>query len=129
GVCRPVGRFLPRAAKRRDTGSAACSDGEVRMAQEHRFTVVAAVALTVFALAAPAAGQLTTGTVSGTVKDPHAGIIPGATVTLISERRGTRLPDAITNADGDFVFANVPPDTYTLQVIMEGFKALRRGGN
>jgi len=98
------------------------------MAQRHRFTFVAAVVLTVFALAAPAAAQLTTGTVSGTVRDPQAGVIPGATVTLISERRGTRLPDAITNADGDFVFANVPPDTYTLQITMEGFKALRRGG-
>ena len=98
------------------------------MAQGHRFAVVAAVVLTVFALAAPAAAQLTTGTVSGTVRDPQGGIIPGATVTLISERRGTHLPDAITNADGDFVFANVPPDTYTLQIMMEGFKALRRGG-
>ena len=40
--------------------------------------------------AAPALAQVNTGTVLGTVKDAQGGVIPGATVTLISEARGTR---------------------------------------
>jgi hypothetical protein len=40
--------------------------------------------------------------------------------------RSCRRP--FTNASGDFVFANVPPDTYTLQASMQGFKTLKRSG-
>ena len=36
--------------------------------------------------------QITTGIVSGSVKDAQGGVIPGATVTLISETRGTGRP-------------------------------------
>jgi hypothetical protein len=78
--------------------------------------------------ASPVTAQLTTGTVTGTVKDPQGGVIPAATVVLVSETRGTRLPEAFTSASGDFVVVNVPPDTYTLQVTIEGFKTLRRTG-
>ena len=73
-----------------------------------------------------AAAQLTTGTVSGSVRDSQSAAVPGVTVTLSSESRGTRLPDAITAASGDFVFPNVPPDTYTLEIARTGFKTLRR---
>ena len=71
-------------------------------------------------------GQVTTGTITGSVKDPQGSVIPGATAILISDTRGTQLVDAITNAQGDFVFANVPPDRYTLQVTMDGFKTFKR---
>ena len=93
-----------------------------------RLLELCAVALVACALAVPASAQLTTGTISGTVKDSQGGVIPGATVVLTSETRGTQLPTAVTNSNGDFVVANVPPDTYAVQVTMEGFKALRRGG-
>ena len=92
-----------------------------------RFAIAAAAAL-VLACAPPVLAQLTTGSVAGTIKDPQGGVIPAATVTLISESRGTQLVDATTNASGDFVFANVPPDRYTVQVTMDGFKTLRREG-
>src|SRR5205814_5005948 len=32
------------------------------------------------------------------------------------------------NTNGDFTFVNVPPDTYTVQVAIEGFKTLKRPG-
>ena len=75
--------------------------------------------------ALPAAAQVETGSIAGTVKDPQAGVIPGATVTLISQTRGTSL-DTTTNANGDFVFVNVAGDTYTVKVTMDGFKTLER---
>ena len=53
---------------------------------------------------------------------------PRATVTLVSDTRGTKVADAHTNENGDFVFPNVPGDTYTLEVTLEGFKTMRRAG-
>jgi hypothetical protein len=93
-----------------------------------RLLELCAIALVTCGIAVPASAQLTTGTISGTVKDPQGGVIPGASVVLTSDTRGTQLPTAFTNANGDFVVANVPPDTYSIQVTMEGFKTLRRGG-
>jgi Carboxypeptidase regulatory-like domain len=84
--------------------------------------------LVLFARTLPAEAQLTTGTVSGTVKDAQGGVIPGATVTLISEARGTMSQPAVTNAAGDFVFPNITADTYTIQVEMSSFKTLKRSG-
>jgi len=75
-----------------------------------------------------AGAQVTTGVVSGAVNDDQGAVIPGATVTLLSDTRGTRVADAVTNATGDFVFPNIPGDTYTVQVALEGFKTLRRSG-
>jgi len=75
-----------------------------------------------------AAAQITTGTVSGNVKDPSGAIIPGATVVLISETRGTRSAPVVTNETGDYVFPNITADTYTLEVSLDGFKTSRRAG-
>ncbi len=92
-----------------------------------RWTILAAAAV-FSALPAAAAGQITTGAVSGTVRDVQGAAIPGATVALISETRGTRTSDVFTNQSGDFVFVNVSPDRYTVQVSMSGFKTLERAG-
>src|SRR5688500_7118353 len=96
------------------------------MTVARRFAILAVLTL----LASPLGvlAQITTGSITGTVKDPQGGVIPTATVTLISETRGTQLVDATTNTSGDFVFANVPPDRYTIQVSIDGFKTLRREG-
>jgi hypothetical protein len=69
----------------------------------------------------------TTATVVGTVKDAQGGLIPGATVTLVSEARGTSL-EAVTTTTGDFVFPNIIGDTYTVRVSMNGFKTSERKG-
>ena len=92
------------------------------------FREVALVFLVLLGLTAPAAAQLTTGTLTGTVKDAQGGVVPGATVTLTSEGKGTQLSPAFTGTSGDFVFANVPPDTYTIQITMAGFKPIKRSG-
>ena len=84
------------------------------------------IALLCVTLTATASAQITTGVVSGALKDEQGAVVPGATVTLISETRGTRVADAHTNGNGDFVFPNVPGDTYTVEVTLEGFKTLRR---
>src|SRR5215831_17867513 len=85
-------------------------------------TVLGLLAVT----ALPARAQITTGTVSGTVKDAQGGVVPGATVVLISETQGTKSQPQVTNSTGDYVFPNVAADTYTVDVSMEGFKTLQR---
>ena len=87
-----------------------------------------AAALVWTGLAVSASAQITTGTLSGTVKDAQGGVIPGATVVLISESKQTKSAPVVTNETGDYTFPNVTPDTYTVEVTMEGFKTLRRKG-
>ena len=82
----------------------------------------------VIVTAQPASAQLTTGSLAGAVKDAQGGVIPGATVTLVSETRGTRSVPVVTNATGDFVFPNLPADTYTIEVEMSSFKTLKQTG-
>jgi hypothetical protein len=62
------------------------------------------------------------------VRDEQGGVIPGATVVLISEARGTKSAPAVTNETGDFVFPNITPDSYTVEVTMDSFKTVRRTG-
>jgi hypothetical protein len=90
--------------------------------------IPALVLVMLLAAAAGAAAQITTGSIAGTVKDTQGGVIAGATVTLVSETRGTSPSPVITNEAGDFVFVNVPADTYTIEVSLDGFKSLRRHG-
>jgi hypothetical protein len=88
--------------------------------------VAGAFAALLFAL--PASAQITTGNINGTVKDAQGGVVPGATVVLVSESRGTKSAPVVTNATGDYVFPNVTADTYTVEVTMEGFKTTSRKG-
>jgi hypothetical protein len=91
-----------------------------------RALIVAATLAIICTLSGPLAAQ-TSSTVAGTVKDTQGGIIPGATVTLISETRGTTF-EAVAGNTGDFVISNVPSDTYTIRVTMDGFKTTERKG-
>ena len=89
-----------------------------------RFLAIAAFG--VFMLSSiPAGAQVATGDIAGTVKDGQGGVIPGATVTLVSQSRATSR-DTTTNADGAFIFTNVAGDTYSIKVTMDGFKTLER---
>src|SRR5688572_2710822 len=95
-------------------------------AQTWRITAALVIVLTLTTGAGWA--QITTGTVSGTVRDTSGGIIPGATVVLISESRGTKSAPAVTTDAGDYVFPNITPDTYTVEVTLTGFRTVRRTG-
>jgi len=81
-------------------------------------TVGGGLMLALVLVSAPVLAQITTGTVSGTVKDTQGGVIPGATVVLISETRGTKSAPAVTNETGDYVFPNITADTYTVEITL-----------
>src|SRR4051812_24472806 len=93
-----------------------------------RRLICPALAIALCTIASSAAAQLVTGSVAGKVADTSGAVIPGATITLISETRGTKLPEAITSTSGDFVVPNVTADRYTVQVTMDGFKTLQKTG-
>jgi hypothetical protein len=68
-----------------------------------------------------ALAQTAVGGVKGTVKDPAAAVVPGATVTLLSTETNTSRKIE-SNGDGLYDFPDVPPGTYQLTVEKTGFK-------
>lgn len=63
----------------------------------------------------------TGGTISGVVRDP-AGIPQlGATVEILSEAPGALTYQALTNTEGVFHEANLPPGYYSVRVTLAGF--------
>ena len=69
--------------------------------------------------------QTTSASVSGSIQDSQSAVLPGVTVTMTSRTQGNVLT-GVTDSGGRFVFPIVRPDTYTLQVTLEGFKTLER---
>jgi len=61
------------------------------------------------------------GSITGTVKDSNGGVIPQATLTVVDQSRAFRQATGAT-AEGNFVFPQLPPGTYTLTAEAKGFK-------
>ena len=84
------------------------------------------VALAV-AFAGESAGQGTSGTIRGSVRDPQGSAVPSAVVEVVT--RGTALTRrATSDADGSFVVPDVPPATVDITVTAPGFGEARRTG-
>ena len=90
------------------------------------FTALLITAALVFGLASNGFAQAG-GSVTGTVKDPSGGVIPGATITLTNATLGNQF-NAVSDGQGAYAFPNVPVGRYDLLVNLEGFKPLKRTG-
>ena len=66
-------------------------------------------------------GQSDNGSIAGFSKDPSGAVVPNAKVTLKNEATGIQQKE-MTNASGYYVFANVSPGLYTVDVEAAGFK-------
>jgi iron complex outermembrane recepter protein len=86
------------------------------------FVVAAAVAL---ALPVAASGQSATSAIAGTVRDGSGGAIPGATVRIVNEKTH-RTVDAVSDQQGAYRTAALPPGTYRLETTLEGFETAVR---
>src|SRR5579872_5453878 len=65
-----------------------------------------------------------TGTVNGVVTDPSGAAVSGATVTLVDA--STSVSRSTTaNDEGQYIFGNVPPGSYTLSATRTGFRATK----
>jgi carboxypeptidase family protein len=89
-------------------------------------TVTVIVALFAFGIVATHA-QTITGSISGAITDANGGVIPGAIVTLTSEKTG-QSRGSTTNSEGRFNFPALQPGTYALKVERQGFQTLEQRG-
>ena len=89
---------------------------------------LAFLVLVVMSLVAPSLqGQLTTGSLSGTVRDSSGALVPGAKINLLNEATSDGRA-TVSNSAGYFTFAAVQPGTYTVRVEASGFQLWRQTG-
>lgn len=77
--------------------------------------------VTLFLAVLPAAAQVLTGNIKGTVVDPNGAALAGASVTSKSQATGAENK-AVTDVSGSFVFTNLTPGKYTVTIEQTGFK-------
>ena len=75
--------------------------------------------------AAWAQSQATTGEVGGRVVDAQGAVVPGVTVTVKSPNTGLQRT-AVTDQEGLFSIALLPPDSYELVFELSGFAVVTR---
>jgi hypothetical protein len=97
------------------------------MIRSIRNSIVGLVAA-MFLLAPLALAQVTTGLVTGRVVDSSGGVVPGVNVVLISQVHGNKSAPVKTNKEGDYVFPDITPDTYTVEASAPAFKVSRVTG-
>jgi len=84
-------------------------------------------ALLIAGFATFAHAQVDTGSISGTVKDPHGEVIYNATVTVTNPASGSSVTTK-TNQDGLYAAVDLRPGTYNVSVASEGFQAITKTG-
>jgi hypothetical protein len=87
--------------------------------------VQAAFLAALFLGAADLSAQTVTGSITGSVADPAGDVVPGVSVTVVSESTGAAR-GTVSNARGDFTFDALTPDVYTFVVELSGFKKYER---
>jgi len=87
---------------------------------------LAAIAIAALSLCAHFSNaQTSSAAVTGHVVDQSGGAVANATVRLVEE--STHVPlTTQTNTNGNFIFTNVEPGTFTVTVTANGYKELRR---
>src|SRR5512133_3551689 len=66
-------------------------------------------------------------TVGGRVTDQQGGVVPAATVLVVSDESGVKQQTS-TNAQGNLIVQFLLPGHYKVTVSAAGFKALERSG-
>lgn len=75
-----------------------------------------------FALAIPAAAQITSGTILGTVTDPNGGVLPDVAISATNIDTGV-VRSTTTDVSGRYSLANLSIGRYELRLELQGFKA------
>jgi hypothetical protein len=75
----------------------------------------------------PARAQSVYGSIIGTITDKTGAAIPGATVTIKDEAKGT-IVTVTSNASGDYNVPHLIPDVYDLKVSMKGYNTFETVG-
>ncbi len=88
------------------------------------FTLAVAAA-TVILLPCSAAAQAVSGVISGNVADSQGQVIPGATLTIVSQATNDARV-TVSDGNGAFQVTNLQPGSYTVRVEMPSFRTLER---
>src|SRR2546423_4192068 len=86
-----------------------------------------AVLIVFFASASAWAQASATAQISGVVKDPSGGVLPGVSVTATQTDTGLKR-DVTTEVDGSYVIPNLPPGPYRLEAMLQGFRGFQQTG-
>ncbi|MBI2821035.1 MAG: TonB-dependent receptor [Acidobacteria bacterium] len=89
--------------------------------------LVLGVVLFVAFSAGPAFGQVTTGAISGTVKDSTDAVLPGSTVTVKNLETGSERT-VLTDDAGQYRVSNLAIGSYEISASLEGFQTAVRSG-
>src|SRR5579864_6626518 len=92
-----------------------------------KLKVLRIVGLLVFLSGGIILAQVTTGTISGTVKDSTGAVLPGATVVILNEEIGISRT-VQTDASGRYSALSLGPGNYRVTATHEGFQAVLRSG-
>jgi hypothetical protein len=104
----------------------ACNAGAVRTAGTG-WLAIAVLAAYLMVSARPSFGQAYASSLSGIVTDAQGSAIPGASLTL-TNTGNNQVRHAATASDGRYLFSQLLPGTYTLQVRARGFKMAVHSG-
>lgn len=74
-----------------------------------------------FAVPARAFAQSERGTVTGVVRDSTNAVVPGVAVTVINVETNAAT-NLLTSDSGNYSAVNLPPGTYRVQAVLEGFQ-------
>jgi len=85
-----------------------------------RFKVVLGVVL-LASTASLAVAQITSATISGTIKDETGGVLPGVDVAVRSLDTGLTR-SAVTDSNGYFALPGLPPGRYEARASLQGFR-------
>src|SRR5260370_38826134 len=77
--------------------------------------------------AANLAAQSIYSTLTGVVSDPAEAQVAQAVVKLRDQQSGSQR-DTVTNSDGYYTFASVPPGAYQSRVVASGFETFKETG-
>jgi hypothetical protein len=80
------------------------------------------IALFILATAASGFAQITSATISGTVKDQTQAVLPGVDIVVKNVDTGLTR-SAVTDAHGNFTIPGLPPGTYETRATLPGFAA------
>jgi hypothetical protein len=90
-------------------------------------TTIVAAALSLMAAGTGLAQAVAGSQVTGVVKDPSGGVLPGVEVTMTKTDTGTART-VFTGSDGAYVVPNLPVGPYRLKVTLQGFNTYTQEG-
>ncbi len=92
-----------------------------------RLQALPALLVVLLLVSAPALAQTFRGSINGTITDPSGAVVPGAKVTATDVATGV-VRDTVASAAGEFEFADLPADSYTVKVVAAGFQTTQVDG-